>query len=208
MIPLKTCEHCLLIIPYKTKDGPKGYARLKFCNMTCKIKAQTKEKSERVCVGCWTTFFCKSYLHQKYCSKVCAIVIRNKSQEQRNKVSIAISGKKSKLLGRKRSRESVEKGRLSILGDKHWNWKGGISPKNNAARSCIELKEWRRAVFSRDDFTCQMFLVKGGKLEADHIKSWAHYPELRFVLSNGRTLCVECHSETPNYRGRANVLTA
>lgn len=92
---------------------------------------------------------------------------------------------------------------VAISGEKHWNWKGGVSPANNAARSCVELKEWRRKVFTRDGYRCVLCGYKGKGLEADHIKGWAEYPELRFVLENGRTLCKPCHAKTPNYRGRS-----
>ena len=59
-----------------------------------------------------------------------------------------------------------------------------------------EAKEWRKAVFERDNYTCQYCKVRGGYLEADHIKPFAFFPELRFVLSNGRTLCRKCHNKT------------
>jgi hypothetical protein len=53
---------------------------------------------------------------------------------------------------------------------------------------------WRTAVFTRDDFTCQVCGHRGGQLEAHHIKSWAKFPELRYVVSNGKTTCKEpCH---------------
>ena len=42
-------------------------------------------------------------------------------------------------------------------------------------------------------------LVYGGKLNADHIKPFSLFPELRFDLNNGRTLCVECHKKTDTY---------
>lgn len=31
------------------------------------------------------------------------------------------------------------------------------------------------------------------RLEAHHIKSWKNYPKLRYKVSNGKTLCYECH---------------
>ena len=46
----------------------------------------------------------------------------------------------------------------------------------------------------RDDFTCQSCGDnRGGNLAVHHIKFWADYPELRFVLDNGLTVCRDCH---------------
>jgi 5-methylcytosine-specific restriction endonuclease McrA len=66
-------------------------------------------------------------------------------------------------------------------------------------RSSAEYKVWRRAVFERDDYTCQMCQTRGGKLQADHIKAFALYPELRLDINNGRTLCLSCHVTTENF---------
>lgn len=63
-------------------------------------------------------------------------------------------------------------------------------------RYSAEAKEWRRAVFERDNYTCQMCGIRGSYLEADHIKPWAYFPKLRFELTNGRTLCRNCHDTT------------
>lgn len=64
------------------------------------------------------------------------------------------------------------------------------------ARYSVEAAKWRKAVFERDDYSCQVCRVRGGYLEADHIKPWAYFPDLRFELSNGRTLCRPCHDKT------------
>lgn len=60
-------------------------------------------------------------------------------------------------------------------------------------------REWRQRVFERDNFTCQGCGEHGGRLQADHIKPFKEYPELRWELSNGRTLCISCHKRTPTY---------
>lgn len=41
-------------------------------------------------------------------------------------------------------------------------------------------------------------------LHADNIKPFALYPELRFEVTNGRTLCIPCHKKTGTY-GRGAI---
>jgi 5-methylcytosine-specific restriction endonuclease McrA len=64
------------------------------------------------------------------------------------------------------------------------------------ARYSKEAEVWRKSVFERDNYTCQGCDVRGNYLEADHIKPWAYFPELRYELTNGRTLCRPCHDKT------------
>jgi 5-methylcytosine-specific restriction endonuclease McrA len=65
---------------------------------------------------------------------------------------------------------------------------------------------WRKAVFERDDYTCQMCGIRGTQLNADHIKPFRFFPALRWELANGRTLCVPCHRKTPTYGRRLDHL--
>lgn len=55
-------------------------------------------------------------------------------------------------------------------------------------------KKWRRAVFQRDNYTCQLCGGKG-KLEAHHIIKKATAPELVFSIDNGVCLCLRCHQK-------------
>lgn len=71
-------------------------------------------------------------------------------------------------------------------------WRGGKVDENRRLRNSSETDNWRRAVFCRDGYKCQA-CGTGGKLTADHIKPWSLFPDLRFELSNGRTLCWPCH---------------
>lgn len=87
-------------------------------------------------------------------------------------------------------------------GDKHWNWKGGVSTINQILRQRIELKEWRKKVFERDSFTCQKYGKIMGSIQAHHIHNWADYPELRYELSNGITLSQKAHNEFHSKYGK------
>lgn len=91
-----------------------------------------------------------------------------------------------------------------MSGEKHWNWQGGKVEALKVLRNSLDYKQWRKTVFERDDYTCQCCGKRdGSELQADHVKPFAFFPELRFAVENGRTLCVECHRATPTYSRRA-----
>jgi predicted restriction endonuclease len=95
---------------------------------------------------------------------------------------------------------SKECQRKSRQDESNANWKGGSWKLNAKERRILmaqsEYKNWRKSVFERDDYTCQFCNKRGGNLEADHIKPWTTHPELRYDISNGRTLCLKCHRTT------------
>jgi hypothetical protein len=92
-------------------------------------------------------------------------------------------------------------------GKNHPMWKGGVTSESQRLRRGKLFKEWRKAVFERDNYTCQMCSVRGGELHPDHIKPFSLYPEFRFDTNNGRTLCAPCHRSTPTWGHGANNLT-
>lgn len=138
------------------------------------------------------------------------------SQAKKGVPNLALRGRtrnitpewREKLNASKRGRPMTEGQRrcLSLSwgkGAKSHFWKGGITSKNAAIRSSTTMRRWRKAVFERDNYTCVWCKQKGGNLNADHIKPFAFYPELRFDLCNGRTLCVNCHKLTDTYLSKA-----
>ena len=61
-------------------------------------------------------------------------------------------------------------------------------------------KQWRVDVFKRDKFKCQFpGCTCKNKLNAHHIIRWADAPFLRFVLSNGITLCRQHHDSIKGF---------
>ena len=80
-------------------------------------------------------------------------------------------------------------------GPKNWNWKGGISGANRLERLSYKFREWRAAVFQRDDWTCQDCGLRGSFLHPHHIFAFAKFTKLRFEVNNGTTLCVNCHRQ-------------
>ena len=92
------------------------------------------------------------------------------------------------------------------------NWKGGTTPLIRIIRASREYKLWRKSVFERDNYTCVWCGARSreGKpviIHADHIKPFADYPELRFAIDNGRTLCIGCHEKTDTYKRKKYKLT-
>lgn len=86
-----------------------------------------------------------------------------------------------------------------IQGENHWNWQGGKA-KIRRDRNSVESNIWRDQVFRRDNYTCKWCGVTTGKtgslLHPHHIRPYRDNEELRYVVSNGITLCVDCHLKT------------
>lgn len=87
-------------------------------------------------------------------------------------------------------------------GEKHPRWKGGVSNISDKIRGSNEYKIWRRAVLERDKYIC-IWCYSKENLQVDHIKSFRDFPELRFAIDNGRTLCKHCHFTTDSYGGKS-----
>lgn len=69
-------------------------------------------------------------------------------------------------------------------------------------RRTKEYKEWRDAVFQRDNYTCQRCGKRGGALNAHHILRYRNNESHRTDIDNGITLCTECHKSVHREEGR------
>lgn len=92
----------------------------------------------------------------------------------------------------------------NLKGKNHPNWKGGRGTERHRAMNTKEYKLWRKSVFEKDNYTCVDCGARSMAddyvyLQADHIKPWSEFPELRYAIDNGRTLCIDCHEKTDSF---------
>ncbi len=142
--------------------------------------------------GMKTRFKKGHYVLQEIRDKISKAHLGKKhSEETKKKISEVHKGKK-KCKKHKENLSKAMKGKYSM--SKHPNWKGGITPLRVKIWHSKEYKEWREVVFTRDNYACWICEdSKGGNFQAHHLKKFADYPKLRFVVSNGLTLCEFCH---------------
>ena len=93
----------------------------------------------------------------------------------------------------------------SWAGELHPNWNPNLSDEDRHETRCYqEYEEWRATVYKRDNHTCKKCCERGGYLNAHHIEGYAENKELRLDLSNGITLCRDCHYKFHGIYGRGN----
>jgi hypothetical protein len=186
----RTCEACGKCFPWRASGAKR------FCSLACSGKE--RQRLERVCPGCGKTFElrpCES--HWQHCSVAClkvaaaavrlapkaclrcgeikpaeAFRLRKDGYRASDCYPCEIACKVARFRIRRRE------GRLS---------------ENELFRLDEAQRFWSRAVRKRDKYTCQFCGARGVRMHADHILSFARYPQCRLALWNGRTLCTDCH---------------
>lgn len=164
-----------------------------FCCRECYLKFHSKEVPICFCKVCGKQFKGDKYNANKYCSRDCYL------EDHRIKNKIRICPKCKKSFEAKSSEdiycswECYNSDRHMPKGENHWNWQNGKSLENDRHDS-NEYKQWRKMVYERDQYKCVKYGSKN-KLNAHHIKSWKYYPDLRYNINNGITLCEKCHIE-------------
>lgn len=94
--------------------------------------------------------------------------------------------------GRIMPKESREKISKAVKGNKHYRWIKDRSKLKKDPRKDLDTqyKYWMREVKNRDKWQCRLLNSDcRGRLESHHIFNWIDYPELRYIITNGITLC-------------------
>jgi len=143
---------------------PSHIRKRTYCSNKCSYKSKEKEKIKIVCHNCKKDFYV--YLSTFKWNKI-----------RKHKYSFCSTKCRSSF----------------YTGKNNARW-----IKNRSKLKCRPIRnkeniEWVIKVFERDDYACLLCKKRGGDLEAHHIKRWADYPELRYEVSNGATLCKKCH---------------
>jgi len=115
------------------------------------------------------------------------------------------AGKEHWTFGKPRKKETRKKISITNQGVKEKNWNGfSIRKKRIRIAQTSKYVNWRKSVFERDNYTCQKYKIRGGKLIAHHIESFHKNKKLIFSLTNGITLSKKAHQEFHKIYGYKN----
>lgn len=87
-----------------------------------------------------------------------------------------------------------------LTGEKHYRWIDNRENvvgrhKRDTHDPCV--KQWRKKIFERDLYKCKLKNKECcGNIQAHHILRWSDFPDLRYEVSNGITLCRYHHPRT------------
>ena len=190
-----TCDRC----GKEFKRNPHAVNRHEkhYCSRACKHPPVIVQ-----CLNCGKEFRTSPSSKSRYCSKICCDShdIRNQQRSETVKKAWQSPEKRQRIMEgiARRSKSPI------WLSAPHFQ-RGESNPrfkhdkKQNQRFERYDYKLWRLSVFRRDNFTCQKCGAKGGRIHAHHIQRWSTHPELRYEVSNGITLCVQCHSDVHGY---------
>lgn len=187
----KTCQHCKELFSKRNNYSLNYWYTAKYCSHVCSREAlpephmgkpHSEESKSKMSIS-----------HKQSFVEDPTLYVR---------LSMAAKGKRrSPATEIKKGNIPWNKGKHNpySAGENNFNWKGGITSLNEKIRKSIVYRSWRKSVFDRDDYICQACGIRGGELHADHELPFSVFPDLRFEILNGRTLCVPCHRKTPTW---------
>ena len=175
-----------------------------FCCRECYLKFHSKNVPTCKCEICGKFFKGSKHNANRFCSRNCY----NQFHDIKDKERKCLCCKKIFIAKTSKDKYCSQECHLKTIhsinkGQNHWNWQGGITSENEKLRNSVEYKNWQQEVYKRDDYCCQI-CNKKKDINAHHLWSWKEYPELRFDITNGITLCKKCHILTHKNYGWTN----
>lgn len=140
------------------------------------------------CKGCDNTF--EGYISEK--RKFCSVKCKG------DFYSKVFSGTGNPFYGKSHSKDVLERASKRLKGTTGESAIRWVKDRSKLAkrqdRNDSAYKDWRRKVWERDRFMCKIGNQDCcGKIQAHHILPWRNYPELRYEVNNGITLCKKHH---------------
>ena len=90
-------------------------------------------------------------------------------------------------------------------GENNFNYNPNLTEEDRTNRRKNELtKKWSQLVFKRDNYICLKCKSHKNNLEAHHLDGWNWCVDKRYDVSNGVTLCHECHRNFHSIYGLGN----
>jgi len=178
-----TCAEC------GTSFQPR-HGTTKYCSWECSVVGRGKARRRRVvsvCKVCGEDFEHHQFREAKYCGKKCW-----SRRAGRGKTKCPYCGRVFRRRWKGHTYCSRSCAGSDRTGDRARAWKGGSSLQTERGRLSGPLSKWRAAVFHRDSYRCRL-CGTSGPIHAHHIRSFAEYPDLRLIVTNGMTLCIDCH---------------
>jgi len=168
----------------ETKQKMRG-ARTPRISIECKecanifIVPNWKKATAKFCShSCKSRFTCKKHIAGK-----------KHIEETLKKISSSRIGKPHILTpeGKKSFTEKMSR-------QNNWKWIEDrtklVTSKGSEERRSSRYKDWRRQVCNRDKWKCRISNIDcNGRLEVHHILGFTEYPELKYDINNGISLC-------------------
>lgn len=172
------------------------------------------------CPNCDKVLFRRGDRRERWCRKCSYIKIANKTRGQKfnEEIRQRMSQSAKKRIWtpeeRQRQKDAVKKANMGNqyckgknMGENNKRWIGGKGSDSHRER--VRFRDtMQKKIFTRDNYTCQLCLVRGGALQVDHILSWAKNPDKRFNMDNCRTLCSGCHYKITFGREKPTHITS
>ena len=168
----------------------------------------------KICEYCGKEFIAKTarQKNKRFCSRHCSNRAKRKPRtkyicdycgKEFERLSSQVNGKHHIYC----SEECQSKGvGLNNRGENHPRYNPDLTDEErDKTTTTLEYISWRKQVFERDNYTCQCCGDnKGGNLNAHHKNARNLFPNEKYDVDNGVTLCDKCHKEFHHIYGYGN----